>query len=139
MCLVPAFGHPPGPDPDLVPFVREFYPSRTQSHHGCSALKGSQESRREVRDTPMIAITGDDEKVLSSLIRKQSTRRALRCFENTRLGVRHEIDDWADDFDADNVLLITGYPGVGKHQQNVKRDFSDFPALSRVSERAKST
>ena len=57
-----------------------------------------------------------DEKVLSSLNRKQPTRRALRCFENTRLGVRQEIDDWADDFglDSRNILLMTGYPGVGK-------------------------
>ena len=70
------------------------------------ALEESQKPRREIRDTLVFAITSDDEKVLSSLIRKQPTRRALRCFENTRLGVRHEIDDWANDFDTDNILWL---------------------------------
>ena len=77
-------------------------------------LEELQGSRRQVRDTPVIVVTSEDERLLNSLIRKQSTRPALRCLENTRLGIRHEINNWADDFDAHNVLLMTGYPGVGK-------------------------
>ena len=77
-------------------------------------LEELQEFRTQVRDTPVvITIAGENEKVLSSLTRRRPTR-ILRCLENTRLGVRHEINDWADDFNVDNVLLITGYPGVGK-------------------------
>ena len=45
-------------------------------------LEELQGSRRQVRDTPVIVVTSEDEKLLSSLIRKQSTRPALRCLEN---------------------------------------------------------
>ena len=76
-------------------------------------LEELQESRRQVQDTPVIAITDEEESLLSSLTRKRATR-ALYCHKNTRLGVRYEINEWANDFDAHNVLLITGYPGVGK-------------------------
>ena len=95
------------------------------------ALEESQGPRGQVRDTPMFVITSDEEKVLSSLVRKQPTRRVLRCFNNTRLGVRQEIDDWTNNLDVDNILLITGYPGVGKSTlaSQMSYDLSKHPRL----------
>jgi tRNA A37 threonylcarbamoyladenosine biosynthesis protein TsaE len=37
-----------------------------------------------------------------------------KCMEGTRKDVLQQIKDWMDDFDAPNILLLTGSPGAGK-------------------------
>jgi hypothetical protein len=57
----------------------------------------------------------DDEKIFAAL--KPVERREYdvpRCMEGTRKDVFRTIDGWLDDFDAPNILWISGSPGAGK-------------------------
>ena len=59
----------------------------------------------------------EDEKVLTALKPVIVERRGYDvpgCMEGTRKGVFEEIDVWLNDFDAPNVLWISGSPGAGK-------------------------
>lgn len=64
--------------------------------------------------------------VLNGLPKSQDIRTILRpalqrgqyyvprCMDGTRKNVFGEIDRWLSDFDAPNILLLTGSPGAGK-------------------------
>jgi hypothetical protein len=51
---------------------------------------------------------------LSSLKPVHQQRFVTPCMEGTREGIFRRIDSWLDDFDAHNILWISGSPGVGK-------------------------
>jgi hypothetical protein len=59
----------------------------------------------------------EEGKILAALYPAVVERRGYDvpgCMEGTRKGVFEEIDGWLDDFDAPNILWISGSPGSGK-------------------------
>jgi len=57
----------------------------------------------------------DDDKILASL--KPVERGGYdvpRCMDGTRQDVFRTINEWLNDFDAPNILWISGSPGAGK-------------------------
>src|ERR1700733_4308988 len=59
----------------------------------------------------------EEEKILAALNPAVVERKGYNvpgCMEGTRKGVFEEIDGWLEDFNAPNILWISGSPGSGK-------------------------
>ncbi|PVF91804.1 WD40 repeat-like protein [Serendipita vermifera] len=89
------------------------FPSRRDPNY----VKVSQELIRIAH----IALNGEhlslqDEAILQSLKPKDVERDSPHdeCMEGTRQDILQEIESWATNFDAPNILWLKGYPGSGK-------------------------